>query len=111
MLRAIERAHAAIVFGPDADIFQVWVGGSTGSQHFRNMTPVHALKMDRAVDRIGREMAEYRLQKSRELGLRHFPGSHGELAMLNCAEASDMPGNRYVVGRIGEHHLRPGVAQ
>src|SRR6266404_723433 len=111
MLRAIERAHAAIVFGPDADVLQLRVGSSAGRHYFRAMAPIHALEMNRTVHRIARQMAAYRLQECRKLGLRHLAGCHGELAVLNCAEASDMPGNRYVVRRIGEYHLRPGVAK
>ena len=31
--------------------------------------------------------------------------------MLDRAKAADVAGNRHIVGRIGEHHLRPGVAE
>ena len=56
-------------------------------------------------------MAKYRLQERREFGRRHLAGGHGELAVLDGAKAADVAGNRHIVGRIGEHHLRPGVAE
>src|SRR5260221_985600 len=97
----MERPHAAIVLGPDADVLKLRVGRGAGSHYFGTMPPVHALIMDRAVNRIGREMPECRLQKCRKLGRRHFPGCHREFAVLDRAEASDMPRNRHVVGRAG----------
>jgi hypothetical protein len=54
--------------------------------------------------------ADYLLRDGK-LGLRHLAGCHGELAVLDRAKAADVAGNRHTVGRIGEHHLRPGVAE
>lgn len=42
---------ASIILGPDADILQIRIGGSPGGQDLRNVAPVHALKMDRTVNR------------------------------------------------------------
>ena len=46
VLRSIERSHPAIIFGPDADIFKLAVGGPASLQDFFNVPPVHALEMD-----------------------------------------------------------------
>ena len=105
MLRPVQGAHAAVVLGPDAEVLQVGIRGGAGGQHLLQMAPVHALKMNRAIDRIGREMAEYGLQESGEFGWRHFPGCHGEFAVLNRTEAADVPGDGHVVGGVGKHEL------
>jgi hypothetical protein len=46
MLRAIERSHAAIVLGPDADIFEFAVGAPASLQDFFDVPPIHALEAD-----------------------------------------------------------------
>ena len=71
----------------------------------------HALKMDRSVDRVGREMAEYGLQEGGEFGRRHFAGCHRKFAVLDRAKAADVPGNRHVVGRVGEYELGALLAE
>ena len=47
------------------------------------------------------------LQKRGERLPAHLPGGHGELAVRDAAQAAGMPGDRDVVGRIGEDH--PGL--
>src|ERR1700730_4522 len=39
------------------------------------------------------------------------PDAMANLAVLDRAKAADVAGNRHIVGRIGEHHLRSGVAE
>jgi len=56
---------------------------------------------------MARQVHERVPQEPSELCLGHLAGGHRELAMLDRARATDMAPNRYVVGRISEHHLRP----
>jgi len=69
------------------------------------MTPVDALKMNRAVDRIRREMAEYGLQERCKFGRGHLSRRHRKFAVPDRAKAAYVPGNRHVVGRVGEYEL------
>ena len=75
------------------------------------MAPVHALEMNCAIGRIASEVTEYSSQECCKFGLRHFSRSHGEFAVLNRTEASDVARDRYVVGRICKHHLCPGITK
>src|SRR6476620_9322121 len=63
VLRPVQGTHATVVLDPDAEVFQAGICGSAGGQHFLEMAPVHALKMNRSVGRVGRKMAEYGLQE------------------------------------------------
>ena len=60
VLRAIERSHAGVVLGPDADILQLAIGDLTCLEHFTDMAPVDALKMDGAAFGIARELRKDR---------------------------------------------------
>jgi hypothetical protein len=69
------------------------------------MAPVHALKMKRPVDRVGREMAKNGLKERCEFGRRHLPPCHRKFAVLDRAKAANVPGNGHVIGRVAEYHL------
>ena len=75
------------------------------------MAPVHALKMNRSVGRVGRKMAKYGLQERCKFGRRHLTRCHGEFAVLDRAKAADVPGNRHVVGRVCEYELGALLAE
>ena len=49
VLRAVERAHAAIGLRPDAEVLELGVGPACRGQDLALMAPVHADEVDRAV--------------------------------------------------------------
>jgi hypothetical protein len=67
--------------------------------------------MNRAIDRIGREMAKYGLQERCKFGRRHLPRRHREFAVLDRAKAANVPGNRDAVGRVAEYELGALIAE
>lgn len=60
-------------------------------------------EVDCAVGARRGQVAEHRLQKGGELGLRHLARRHRDLGVLDRAEAADVAVDRHVVGRVGEH--------
>ncbi len=60
--------------------------------------------MQRAVGTVPRRHGAGLLQELDELRRAHLAARHGELAMANGPEPTDMALDRHVVGRIGEHH-------
>ncbi len=109
VLGAVERAHAGVGLVPDAEVLELAVDRAAGAEHLPQVAPVHADLMDRSVDGILGETLKDRLQKGRELGLAHLAAAHGEVAMANPAEATDMAVDRNVVWRVREHELRLGA--
>jgi hypothetical protein len=71
------------------------------------MSPVHRDKVDRAISAVSGKVGEDTRQESSELGLAHLAGRHGELAVLDRAQAANMAVDLHVVRRVGEDHLRP----
>ncbi|HLK84694.1 MAG TPA: hypothetical protein VKT99_24805 [Xanthobacteraceae bacterium] len=67
--------------------------------------------MDRAVVRIGRGMAERRVQEGREFRARHLAAAHRKIAVGDGAEPRDVAGDRNVPRGIGKNHLGPLVAE
>jgi len=65
--------------------------------------------MDRAVNRVLGEPIKDRFQEARELDLAHLAAAHGELAMTNAAEPTDVTVDGDVVRRIREHEFRLGA--
>ena len=65
--------------------------------------------MDRAINGVLGEPFKDRLQEGRELDLAHLAAAHGELAMTNATETTDVAVDGHVVGRIREHEFRLGA--
>ena len=76
-----------------------------GLQHLAHMPPIHADEVDRAVEAVRGEIGEGRRQESCELLARHLARRHGELAMADLAEPTDIAIDRDVVRRVGEDHF------
>jgi hypothetical protein len=72
---------------------------------------MHANKVDRAVDGIGRSMTERGTKEHLELRLGHLAAGHREVLVLNRAESGHIARDRNVPRRIGEDRLRPLVAE
>ena len=104
MTRAVERAHATIILGPDDQVLQRVVNGFACVQHFAHMTPVHADKMDRAIETVIGMVLQGPGQEGGELGSRHLARGHGEFAVPGLAGSADMTVDGDVIGRVGEHH-------
>jgi len=64
--------------------------------------------MDGAVESVFGEQAKYRFKECRKFRLAHLATTHGEFAVTNAAEATDIPIDHDVVWRIGEHEFRLG---
>ena len=106
MFRTVQRAHATIVLVPDAQVLESGVDSPSCGLDFEHVAPIHAQKMDRAVDCVLCETTEGRLQERDESFLRHFTGCHLELAVFHGAQARHMTLNWDIVRRIGKHKLR-----
>ena len=57
--------------------------------------------------RVGGRRSKTVAQECREFGFAHLAAAHGEVAMVDAAEAADMAVDLHVVGRVGEHELAP----
>ena len=80
-----------------------------GRQHLRHVSPVHAGRVDRAVDGVVGQEAEYCLEERGELGLAHLAAAHG--GVPDPAEPANVAVDWHVVRRIREHELSLGVVQ
>src|SRR5271166_986363 len=81
VLRPIERAHAAIVFVPDAERLQFGVCTAAGGEQLETMPPIHADEVNRSVGAVPDQAPENLFQERGELSLGHFARRHRELAM------------------------------
>jgi hypothetical protein len=111
VLRAIKRPHPGVALVPDAEILKLVIDSVTGRQHLRHVPPVHAGRVDRAVDGVVRQEAEYRLEESGELCCVHLAAAHGEVGVPDPAEPANVAVDRHVVRRIRKHELGLGVVQ
>src|SRR5262252_2392223 len=74
MLRAVERPHSPVAFGPDAEIEEVTVvtvGAAAGRQHLKSVAPVHEHEVHRTRNANARHILEDGVKKADELGLAH----------------------------------------
>src|SRR5947208_4948303 len=108
MLRAVERAHAGVGLVPDTEVLEL-VELAAGGEHLPHVAPVHADLMDRAVNGVLGEPIKDRFQEGRELDFAHLAAAHGELAMTNATEPTDIAVDGHVVGRVREHEFRLGA--
>ncbi len=69
VLGAVERAHAAVGLGPDAEVFELTVNRLAGARDFAGVAPVHTNEVDRSLGAIFNKPAEYGLEELRKLGL------------------------------------------
>ncbi|UGY17354.1 hypothetical protein WDM22_09130 [Bradyrhizobium septentrionale] len=106
VLGAVERAHAGVALGPDADVFKLAIGVLAGCEHVLDMAPIDALELDGAIGRKGSKMAEDTGKESSEFFCGHFAGGHGKFPVLDLSEPRDVARDRDVIGRVGKHHLR-----
>ena len=60
---------------------------------------------------MGCELRKDRAQKRGKFGIRHLTRRHGELSVLDFAEAANVARDRNVVGRVGKDHLRSLVTE
>jgi len=56
-----------------------------------------------------RSLSAMHLQEGRELDLAHLTAAHGELAMTNATEPTDIAVDGHVVRRVREHEFRLGA--
>src|SRR5260370_6755490 len=104
VLAAVERAHAGIVLGPDAQVLQLGIGALAGGEQFAHVAPIHTDEMERPLEAKPGEEPESARQKLGELRLVHLARGHREFAMVDRPEPPAMPLDRNVVWRIGEYH-------
>src|SRR5438045_5237301 len=104
MLATIERAHSTVGLDPDAEVFQFAIDAAAGGQQLFGMAPVHADKVQRAIDAECDEVAEGLAEKGGEFDPGHLPASHREGAMMDRAEPARVAVDPHIVGRIGENH-------
>src|SRR6202047_3914674 len=69
VLAAVERAHAGIVLGPDAQVLQFGIGALAGGEQLRHVPPIHADEVERPVETEPGEEPESARQDLGELGL------------------------------------------
>ena len=105
VLGPVERAHAAIVLVPDAQVLLLGIEAAGGGQQLIDVPPVHADKVNRAVRAMGDQMAEHGLEEPGELDLGHLAGGHDEVLVPFLAEPGHISGDGNVVGRVGPDHL------
>ena len=83
----------------------------SGRQQLAHVPPVHADERDRPVAATPRHGAKRLAQEGGERRCRHLARGHRELGVLDAARAADMPVDRNVVRRIGEHQVDRLVAE
>src|SRR6202045_2364308 len=88
VLAAVERAHAAIVLDPDAEIFQLAIDVVSGGHQLFDVAPVHADEVQGAVTAECREVSESLAEKGNEFRPIHLARGHREGTMVDRAEAS-----------------------
>src|SRR2546423_7677533 len=108
MLGAVERAYTGVGLVPDTEVLEL-AELAAGGEHLPHVAPVHADLVDRAVNGVLGEPIKYRFQEGRELDLAHLAAAHGELAMTNATETTDVAVDGHVVGRVREHEFRLGA--
>src|SRR5215471_6924570 len=82
-LAAVERAHPTIVLDPDAEVFQLAIGVAAGGQQLREVTPVDADVMQRAIDTERGEVTESLIEKGGEFAPIDLARGHREGAMMD----------------------------
>jgi hypothetical protein len=102
----VERTHAAVGLGPDAEIEQLQADVTGAGKQFAHVPPVHAGVDERPVVAAGPQMSEHFLQEVRELGLGHLAGGHREFTVGDPSLAGCVAVDFHVVRRIGEHRRR-----
>ena len=106
MLAAVERAHPATTFDPDAEVFDFGIDGAAGGQQLPDVPPIDADEMQRAVAAERRQVGADLAEKRREFGGVHLAGCHWKRPVVDRAEPADMTVDRHVIRGIGEdqHH-------
>src|SRR6202521_5418376 len=102
VLAAVERAHAGIVLGPDAQVLQLAIGALAGGEQLAHVAPIHADEVERPVETEPGEEPESARKELGELGLVHLARGLREFAMVDRTEPPDMAIDRHIVWRIGE---------
>src|SRR5216683_7179591 len=72
VLAAIERSHAAVILGPDAEVLELGVDFAAGGEQLAHVPPVHAYEVKRPVPAMAREQRAGARQEPGELGLAHL---------------------------------------
>ena len=103
----VERPHATVGFGPDAEVQQVQVGGAAGRKDFGHVAPIHEAIDQRAVAAVGADALKRLVQKIGEFAFRHFSRSHRELAMACLSVAGYVSIDFDVVRRVGDRCRGP----
>jgi hypothetical protein len=110
MLTPVKRAHARVIFGPHAQVFEFGVRGTASFEHLGYVAPIHADVMKTPLSAVISQVTEGACQESSELGLAHFACPHRELAMPDFSVSAEVPRNANVVGRIGEDNIGFAIA-
>src|SRR5215472_18450806 len=97
---AVERTHPAIVFDPDAEIFQLAIDIAGGCQQFANMAPIHEQIAQRTIAAERHEVSTRLAKKGRELCPVHLARGHREWPMMGRAQAARVAIDRDVVRRV-----------
>ena len=101
---AIEGAHAGVVLDPDADVLELGVNLPTSGQNFGHVAPVHADKMDRAIEAVTGKQEKDPGEEGRELGDAHLATRHREVVVVNRSQTTDIALDGDVVRRVDESH-------
>ena len=107
MAGAVERAHAAIGFHPDADVQYAAARIFDRIDYLAEVAPIHASEERRTLDGIRDHELERIGEEVCELLWRLFARSLDEFAMFCGSAAADMPIDADVVGRVSEDHTGP----
>src|ERR1700730_17960840 len=78
VLAAVERAHAGIVFDPDAEVFELGVDRCSGSSQVNLVPTIHAQEIQRASGAVGGQQLQNRRQESGYPGPGHPARGHRE---------------------------------
>ena len=105
MLAAVERTHATVVLGPDAQLLWGPKDRLRGLKQFHLVPPVHEEEVNRAWNRERTQVLAPIAQERGERLRAHLARGHGELFVLDLAQAAGVAVDLHVVGRICDRHL------
>ena len=103
VLRAIEGPHPAVRFVPYDEVLELDPAYLACLAQLAHVPPVHADVQDGPRPDMLDHARQRSCQEVGKLGRTHFASGHRELAVLELAKTADMPVNRDVVRRVGEH--------
>ena len=105
MLAAVERAHPPVVLDPDTQLLRSAKDRCRGLKQLRLVPPVHEDVQNATWHRERAQVSARMAQEARERLRAHLARGHGELLVLDLAQAPRVPVDLHVVGWVRDDHL------